>query len=501
MTQPPLRRTASLRRRRGNAALFATLMLMPMSMLAGIGIDFGRAYVAQSRLSQAVDAAALAGGRKLSVSDPTPDARMYFDANFKAVQEGVTIASNDFIATPSESNNLLTIKVRGSMQTTFLRLAGARWATLPIAAQATARRTTNGMELALVLDVTGSMDGTAITQLRTAATSLVDILFGDKTSIDTLYVSVVPFTASVNFGTTRAAWMSGGTVKASNYVPHTWRGCTEARAAPEDESDTPPVAGPNFTGTPKPFTPFWYKTTLGTTGPVLTDNDWNNNSQAPTDTSTTTAKTAYTPDNNRTGPNLGCGQPIAGLDNNRDRLRTIIADLKTSHRNGTIIPVGLQAGWMTLSPKWRGLWKTHPWHTTPTPDGYPLDYNTAYMSKVLLLITDGSNNWYQQSPSPQPDYTAYGRIAEKRLGNSVTTIGQAKTELDIRLARMCATIKSKNIIIYTITTGSGVDASTKTLFTNCASDPSYYFDAPNASQLNAIFTQIGSQLSNLRLEK
>ena len=490
------------RARRGNAALFSALMMMPMALLAGIGIDFGRTYVAQSRLSQAVDAAALAGGRKLSVSDTSVDARAYFDANFAASSEGVTITS--FTSTPIDNNNLLKVTAKGNISTTFLKLAG--WSDLPIAATATARRTTLGMELALVLDVTGSMDGDPINQLRTAATSLVNILFGDKTSIETLYVSVVPFTASVNFGNTRAAWMTGGTVDATKYAPHVWRGCTEARAAPEDESDTPPVIGPNFAGPAKPFTPFLYKSTLGDPDTKLTDNRWGPAPDAPNDTNNPSAKTAFTASNTVTGPNLGCGQPMAGLDNNRDRIKQIIADLKTSHRNGTIIPVGLQAGWMTLSPKWRGLWKTHPWHGTPTPDGFPLDYNTPYMQKVLLLITDGTNNWYHDQnstgvKSSQPDYTAYGRINDKRLGASITTIAKAKTELDLRLARMCTTIKSKNIIIYAITTGSGVDASTKTLFSNCATSPQYYYDAPSASQLNTIFTQIGSQLSNLRLEK
>ncbi len=491
------------RSRRGNAALMATFMLLPMSLLAGIGVDFGRAYVAQSRLSQAVDAAALAGGRKLSVEgvDLTADANTYFKSNFVAASEQAVLTT--FTATPSENNNLLTVNARGTIETTFLRLAG--WNTLPIAATATARRTTLGMELALVLDVTGSLDsGDAIGKLKEAATTLVDILFGSKQTIDTLYVSVVPFTASVNYGVSRSAWMTGGTVLGSKYSPHNWRGCTEARNAPEDESDTPPVTGTNFVGTPKPFTPFLYNTTIGTS-PLLLDNGWAaTGSPAPTDTNVTVANSAYTPDNNRTGPNLGCGQPMAGLDNNRDRIKAVIAALRTSHRNGTIIPVGLQAGWMSISPKWRGLWGTNPWGST-TPDGFPLDYNTPYMQKVILLITDGENNWFQLSTAKdqQPDYTAYGRISEKRLSASITTVAQAKTELDTRTARMCTKIKSNNIIVYTITvsTGTAISASTKTLFSNCATSPQYYYDAPDATKLKSIFTQIGSQLSNLRLEK
>lgn len=89
-----MKRTHNMRRSRGNAAMFAALMMVPMGMLAGLGIDFGRAYVAQSRLSQSVDAAALAGGRKLSVVDPTSDARMYFNSNFNAANEASSSTSS-----------------------------------------------------------------------------------------------------------------------------------------------------------------------------------------------------------------------------------------------------------------------------------------------------------------------------------------------------------------------------------------------------------------------
>ena len=72
---------------------------------------------------------------------------------------------------------------------------------------------------------------------------------------------------------------------------------------------------------------------------------------------------------------------------------------------------------------------------------------------------------------------------------------------------MCNTIKGHGIIIYTIRFDSSgshptdpKDATT-TMLTNCASLPSDYFYSPNATQLQTAFTQIGQQLSSLRLSQ
>lgn len=421
---------------------------------------------------------------------------MYFKANFNAANELAEIAP--LVVTPGDRNRTLTVEASGTIATTFLQLAGDAWRTLPIAATATARRTTLGLELALVLDVTGSMAGNSIVQLRAAATDLINILFGTEKTLDTLYVAVVPYVAAINYGSNRGDWLQGGRVDQGKYAPQTWRGCVEARTAPDDETDATPAQ--------RPFKPFLYPSTSGVYQPKG-DNDWDA-ARPPTDPGTTVPAQSFTGANKSTGPNIGCGQPVAGLDNDRDRLLAIIAALRTSARGGTMAPVGLQAGWNTLSPKWRGLWGTNPWGST-TPAGLPVDYDTPFMQKVIVMITDGTNEWFNwegdaATPGPFPpdsDYTAYGRRSDNRLG--ATTAAAATAEINRRMLRMCTGIKANKIVIYTITvdTGGSLSAATKSLYRQCASQPDFYFDAPNAGQLRAVFTQIGSQLSNLRLER
>ena len=62
-------------------------------------------------------------------------------------------------------------------------------------------------------------------------------------------------------------------------------------------------------------------------------------------------------------------------------------------------------------------------------------------------------------------------------------------------------MKAQGIILYTITFKVGNTASLKELYEGCASSPDKYYDSPNNNELAAVFRAIGSQLSNLRLEK
>jgi len=441
------------RARAGSVALAGALMILPLSLLAGIGIDFGRAYIAQAQIAQAVDAAALAGARVLGVRDPTADAQMYFNANLHLPNDQLALTS--FAVVPSADGSTLSVTATGTLKTSFLGLAGAKWQTLPIAATATSKRTTLGMELALVLDVTGSMAGNGgMAALKPAALDLLSILFGSKTTLDTLYVSVVPFTQNVNFGFDRTSYLVGGKLDTTLYAPFHWRGCVEARRNGEDQTDTPPAEAP--------FTPYLYpstraQTAAGAFGVDATykankfgDADWGSSpsiisSEKPDadDPDMTDPALAYTNANERKGPNVGCGQPIAGLTNDRAALTRIINALQPTNRGGTMGNLGMQAGWMTLSPRWRGLWGTSRWGTT-TPGGLPLDYPTprGFMQKVIVIMTDGQNEWYDYKRPPVYDYTGYGRLSDGRLGK---TNAAATVEINNRMSIMCERIKAAGI--------------------------------------------------------
>ena len=73
--------------------------------------------------------------------------------------------------------------------------------TIDVSARTVIHRQTRGMELALVMDNTGSMrSGGKMDAMKDAAQDLLDILFAGNETVPNFWVSVVPYTATVNVG-------------------------------------------------------------------------------------------------------------------------------------------------------------------------------------------------------------------------------------------------------------------------------------------------------------
>ena len=167
---------------------------------------------------------------------------------------------------------------------------------------------------------------------------------------------------------------------------------------------------------------------------------------------------------------------------------------------GTTGNLGLAWGWRTLSPSWRGLWGNA---------DLPLDYHTDFMEKVVVLLTDGNNEFYDLTDSDDPgkpsDFTAYGRVnAPGPVGLNKTTTGDGVAVLNARMLETCAAMKAllggePKIKIYTIIFGTKPSATTKALYEKCATTPAMYYYAPDNASLASAFKAIGGQLANLRI--
>jgi hypothetical protein len=387
-------------------------------------------------------------------------------------------------------------------------------------AAATAQTAAYGLELAMVLDNTGSMAGSSISSLITASNELLNILYGGADTQPHLWVSVVPFAATLNIGNTHTGWLVGGTINQAPYSPSHWMGCVMARTTQTGAQD-----GDDFndkTPSQAPFTPFLYASTYHmypSSGPIVYYTGTGKNRTAhnywyPGDNDWTVSPNNITePDsgNNSVGPNLDCPSlPILPETASKTTVVGVVNRMVPVYRGGTIISLGLQAGWFTLSPNWRGLWGD---------PNMPLAYNTPYMKKVIVLMTDGNNEWYDwpdgvpgQTPPTAPpagvpawtadgnaDFTAYGRLLTNTRGVSPANI---TTTLNTWMSQMCTTIKQNGIIIYTILFNNS-NSATATLFQNCASPgpPTHYFNSPTGTDLQNAFTQIGQELSSLRLSQ
>jgi Flp pilus assembly protein TadG len=220
---------------RGNTTIIYAMSVLPMLLAAGAGIDMVRANRAQAMLQAAADAAALSAG----AADGAAVIEGNVDLN-QVVQDfvasnNVGIAVDTVEAIESIKNNTagtLQVRVRGRMNTFLMRLGGIE--SMDLEALAEVALGSRAMEVALVLDNTGSMAGAKIDDLKSAARNLVGILHTNKADFSSLKIGVVPYSEYVNVGLTPP----GGTWRATTVVPagSTWEGCIGSRPSPLDET-------------------------------------------------------------------------------------------------------------------------------------------------------------------------------------------------------------------------------------------------------------------------
>ncbi|MEO3433468.1 VWA domain-containing protein [Inquilinus sp. CAU 1745] len=491
-----LRRFA-LDRRAGAAALVAA-MIIPLVGFVGLSIDTARGYYVKARLSQALDAAALAGGRVFFDDDRYDDIEKFFDANIPQGFMGAEITLGP-VPPAQPDDRSLTVSASAVLDTTFMRVLGID--TVTVAASSTVERADRGMELVLVMDITGSMyengdPNPRIDDMKEAAHELVATLYGDKEEIPNFWVGLVPYTAAVNIGHERTDWLVPGYLDAldysmmpndpggdEDYVPSGWKGCVEARwddgygLPRQDSTDAPPSV--------YPFTPMY--------APSDPDPDHDNNYAVD---GVREGKALNTTSNNGRGPNIGCGPEITSLVAARSAVEDAIDEMDSWHRGGTTSNVGLVWGWRVLSPKWRGLWGA------PTPDELPLDYEVELIDKAVVILTDGMNQLWGPHSS-DTDFAAYQRISAETLGTD--SRNQARRELNERTLEICDAMKVEDIIIYTITfelpeqkTNVAAQEARDT-FEDCATTPAHFFDNPEGEDLSDVFRTIAGQLANLRI--
>ncbi len=151
-------------RRRGVAVLLMSLTLVFVIGMVGLGTDMGLAYLLKARLSQAVDAGALAGARSLArgqdlasqTASATATAANFFSANFPNNFWGCTVAAPTIAVTEDTTYRTRYVTINASITAPlyFLRALGYSTINLSASGQA-ARRDVNIM---LIIDRSSSMN-------------------------------------------------------------------------------------------------------------------------------------------------------------------------------------------------------------------------------------------------------------------------------------------------------------------------------------------------------
>ena len=503
--------------RRGNVAVVVALLSVPLAGFAGLAVDSARIFLVQSRLQQAVDAAVLTAARQSGQATAQADATALFWTNFgrndRANNAGFLGASSVApVITANDATGVVRMEATALVPTTLF--AVLRPGPVAVTAAAEATRTVYGMELAIAFDLTGSMHlYSRIEPAKAAARDMINILYGNSDTRPNLSVAIAPFVTSYNIGKTRTAWLQAGSYNAADFGAQGWRGCVEARPNGGDQTDDPPSVAP--------FRPFLYRSThglyaarsyfddvLNATAMSSGDNDWApGQGKAITNPDTTSANGYYY----GVGPNVSChNAAIMPLTASKAAVLAKINSLYARMSWGTHIVLGLQAGWLTLSPKWRGLWDA---------TARPVDYGTPAIRKVLVLMTDGENEWLSNQflgatnlsgalsnkTNTMGVYTGYGRLSDNRLGGGytgtlATDTAAAIQKLNERTAAICTNIKNQGVTLYAI--GIALSSSVaKAMLRQCATSPAHYFDSPTTADIGSAFRQIGSELASLHLSR
>jgi Flp pilus assembly protein TadG len=489
----PQRLRRFLREERGNAAVVFAFVLLPLLAGTGLAIDSMLAFTVEERLQKSLDAAGLAAGQTSVRENIEPDARAFFNSNFGEAPDLATVTGPNVVVSPDGTE--ITLTASATMPTRFMHLFGQDSVT--VNARSVISRQTTGLELALVLDVTGSMvNDNKIGGLKTAANELLNILYSGRETVPNLWVGIVPYTGMVNIGTANQSFLHASdpvNISPTDFAPDGWGGCVLARPSPRDQNDDPPSVAR--------FASFLHPDRPGPIYPSVHQNDWGSGRSPSTRKYTQTYHGVTYWEG--WGPNFLCPDPVTPLVAEKSRLVSAINDLRTWERSkgATHTNVGLAWGWRVISPRWRGLWNG-------SPANLPLAYQTPNMLKFIVVLTDGDNTMNVLTGgdgSLVAPYTAYESHANLGVstGNANSASNAAVAELNSRTRAVCSAIRAQGITIYAITFGPSPSAQGQGLMRNCASQPTstYYFHSPDNAALRNAFRAIGSQLSNLRIKR
>jgi Flp pilus assembly protein TadG len=498
-------RRFGLDRAGGVSALFA-ISLVPLVGMIGGAVDYTRASGQQARLQNALDVATLAATRAVTANSTeaqiTQLVRQHLAGNIDfASQVSVSIKLN--VAARSVES-----KATHSYKPYLLPVIGI--SNIPVGASSSSQLGRAYIELALVLDNSGSMTGSRITTLRTASADLARKVLDMAYMAGDTKVAVVPFASMVNVGASNAgaSWIDSqglSPIHNENFSTSArrlqlysqmknvaWGGCVEARPSPHDVTDTAPTAGNPATLFVPSFAPDEPDEGVGSNffNSYIADGSCQNNlgNSMLARQKRVCKYNGATPDQSlangtRRGPNQMCdSNPIIPLTHNQTTLTTALAGMPAY--GGTNLHEAVMWGWRTLSPE------------PPFTEGRA--YSDLQNRKIMVLMTDGANDAIGLPNMNGSFYSAYGYSAAGRLGTTSSNKADIVAKMNEKTLAACANAKAAGIQVYTVAFYV-TDATALSILQQCATNASMALVANSDQALTNAFDEIGSHISRLRL--
>ncbi len=500
----------------GALIVFALFLFVAMLMIGGMAVDFMRYEATRTRLQNTVDRAVLAAASMDQELQPVSVVKDYF---IKAgLRDTLTEA---YLSSPNGARKVRA-EAQAKTQPFFLGMVGIDELIAP--ASATAEQSVGNVEISLVLDVSGSMGGSKIASLKTAAKDFVDKLYQNPGSTDHNSMSIITYASQVSAGKTLLS-------KFNLISDHDKSYCVNFS---EDDYLTTEISTTDPIQQTAHFDPYTYTKS----GP-------NSYFQCPTNSD----------------------RDILTFANDPDVLKSYIDNFIADGATGT--EIGIKWGAALLDPSTRpainGLIQDT--KISAVFQDRPADYATPETLKVMVVMTDGQNNanytlkpayrtgnsdiWYNPDNDKYSVYdadrrqyyrvrknapwnygtwanTPYGgkssyQLPYSELWSKVSVHWNAEyhhyvkeywdeavfdswiyNTMDVREAdlknqlmnNICAAAKKQGILLFTI--GFQVNSTIASRLENCATKESFFYRIEDLNIADA-FESIGSQITRLRL--
>ncbi|WP_417273024.1 pilus assembly protein TadG-related protein [Celeribacter halophilus] len=178
----------------GSITVLGLFCFVIILLVAGMGLDFMRHEALRVELQNTLDRAVLAATNLRNTNDPKDIVIDYFEK--AGLREYLN--EDEIVVTPLGDGRQVTANVEATIPTYFLKFVSID--DLEMTSHSTAEQGISGLEVALVLDVSGSMNSySRLKNLKSAAKEFTQTIF-DNAGSDEVSISIVPYATQVNAG-------------------------------------------------------------------------------------------------------------------------------------------------------------------------------------------------------------------------------------------------------------------------------------------------------------
>lgn len=535
-----------LRREDGSLLVFGLFLFATFFLMSGMAVDLMRTENRRAALAQSLDRCALNAAALRQTLDPATVVRDCVN------RDGMLPFITNIVVTNGTGQRSVEVTGQIPVETMFMGASGVD--VIDVGGRSVAEQRATNIEVVMVLDVSGSMAGTKLTGLKTAAKNFVSTVLANDTN--KISIAVVPYNGQVNLGPSLRTKFNVTHVPGLTATANV--NCVDMPASVYDNVGISRSLEMPATGWADAYT------TLGS---------------FPTSYSTS--------GRSPTSGNVWCPPSTTNIvrlqDDSITGLQDYIDDLTAI--GATSINAGVKWGGAMLDPQFRSVVNEYVAAGT-IPSEFadrPFDYSKRDALKIIVLMTDGENfgdvrlnNDYRTGPSPifkgtDGNYSIQfttgrpstagtnqfwvphrnsnaGEWRATSWGGTTNTVGTQMTwqqvwqelnvswtawhlyaralgtsnssrtsvyntwfnnfrsqrgtssstpEMDQELSDICTLTKAQGVLIY----GIAFSAPTRGInaVKDCSSSTGHFFQSTSTTQLNAAFQSIATNITQLRL--